>query len=195
MTVRIEKDGHVWTVIHHRPEARNAMDPESSVALNDAFLAFERDDEARVAVFFDDGGAFCAGWDLKHAAAPDVDFPKEQIRHNPGNRRGHDDDNPRDARRRFTMRAKQHPDNEADLHEDVQQNKECGHARNMHHSLITNRLIACAPDQGHHKRWSRLAPLLVVAAMDDPRIWTIRAVIARTQLTIRSRNSSRFSFR
>ncbi|GJL90026.1 MAG: enoyl-CoA hydratase [Minwuia thermotolerans] len=78
MTVRIEKDGHVWTVIHHRPEARNAMDPESSVALNDAFLAFERDEEARVAVFFGEGGAFCAGWDLKHAAALEAREPGQQ---------------------------------------------------------------------------------------------------------------------
>jgi hypothetical protein len=28
MTVRIEKDGPVWTVTHSRPEARNAMDPK-----------------------------------------------------------------------------------------------------------------------------------------------------------------------
>ncbi|GIT47782.1 MAG: hypothetical protein Ct9H300mP13_5780 [Gammaproteobacteria bacterium] len=28
MAVRIEKSGAVWTVIHSRPEARNAMDPE-----------------------------------------------------------------------------------------------------------------------------------------------------------------------
>ena len=27
MTVRVEKAGQVWTVIHDRPEARNAMDP------------------------------------------------------------------------------------------------------------------------------------------------------------------------
>ncbi|MDF1721749.1 MAG: crotonase/enoyl-CoA hydratase family protein [Minwuia sp.] len=69
MTVRTERDGPVWTVIHSRPEARNAMDPQSAEALNAAFLAFERDDTARVAVFFGEGGAFCAGWDLKHAAA------------------------------------------------------------------------------------------------------------------------------
>ncbi|MCZ6603845.1 MAG: enoyl-CoA hydratase, partial [Alphaproteobacteria bacterium] len=30
MTVRVERDGHVTTVIHSRPEARNAMDPESA---------------------------------------------------------------------------------------------------------------------------------------------------------------------
>ena len=34
MTVRVEKDGAVWTVIHSRPEARNAMDPPSLVAWN-----------------------------------------------------------------------------------------------------------------------------------------------------------------
>lgn len=78
MTVRIEKDGPVWTVIHSRPEARNAMDTESAVALNDAFLAFERDAEARVAVFFGEGGAFCAGWDLKHAAALSAQEPGRQ---------------------------------------------------------------------------------------------------------------------
>ena len=51
MTVTVEKNGPVWTVIHNRPEARNAMDPESADALTQAFLAFDADDEARVAVF------------------------------------------------------------------------------------------------------------------------------------------------
>jgi enoyl-CoA hydratase len=68
MTVRIEKRGKVWTVIHSRPEARNAMDPQSAQALVDAFLAFDRDREASVAVLWGEGGAFCAGFDLKHAA-------------------------------------------------------------------------------------------------------------------------------
>ena len=30
MTVRIEKSGCVWTLIHSRPEARNTMDPDSA---------------------------------------------------------------------------------------------------------------------------------------------------------------------
>ena len=68
MAVRVEKDGAVWTVIHSRAEARNAMDPESAAALHEAFLAFDADDSAHVAVFWGEGGAFCAGWDLKHAA-------------------------------------------------------------------------------------------------------------------------------
>ena len=52
MTVRIEKSGVVWTVIHSRPEARNAMDPDSAKALYDAFLEFDADDNAAVAVFW-----------------------------------------------------------------------------------------------------------------------------------------------
>ena len=68
MTVRIEKQDKVWTVIHSRPEAKNAMDPESAQALEAAFLSFDRDPDAAVAVLWGEGGAFCAGFDLKHAA-------------------------------------------------------------------------------------------------------------------------------
>jgi len=68
MSVRIEKQGKVWTVIHSRPEAKNAMDPASADALERAFLEFDRDAEAAVAVLWGEGGAFCAGFDLKHAA-------------------------------------------------------------------------------------------------------------------------------
>ena len=84
MSVRIEKKDAVWTVIHSRPDARNAMDPESAKALFDAFQSFEADDTASVAVFWGEGGAFCAGWDLKHAASlagaealDPFDFPDE----------------------------------------------------------------------------------------------------------------------
>ena len=69
MTVRIERQGGVWTVIHSRPEARNAMDPESADALVEAFTAFDRDPDAAVAVLWGEGGAFCAGWDLKYCAS------------------------------------------------------------------------------------------------------------------------------
>jgi enoyl-CoA hydratase/carnithine racemase len=75
MTVRIEKDGPVWTVIHSRPEARNAMDPASADALTQAFLDFDADADAAVAVFWGEGGAFCAGWDLKFVSTLDPDHP------------------------------------------------------------------------------------------------------------------------
>lgn len=68
MTIEIEKDGDVWTVIHDRSEARNAMDGDSARALHDAFLEFEISD-ASVAVLWGKGGNFCAGWDLKLAAS------------------------------------------------------------------------------------------------------------------------------
>ena len=67
--MRIEKKGGVWTVIHSRAEARNAMDPESADALVAAFEAFDRDRDAAVAVLWGEGGAFCAGWDLKYGAS------------------------------------------------------------------------------------------------------------------------------
>lgn len=69
MTVRIERLGSVATVIHSRPEARNAVDPESAVALTEAFQDLDRDPETRAIVFWGEGGAFCAGWDLKYAQA------------------------------------------------------------------------------------------------------------------------------
>lgn len=69
MSVSIEKNGAVWTVIHDRIDARNAMDPESAEAICDAMLAFDADRDARVAVLWGAGGAFCAGWDLKYAAS------------------------------------------------------------------------------------------------------------------------------
>ena len=69
MAVRIEKRDKVWTVVHSRPETRNAMDPESAAALYEAFRAFDADESAHAAVFWGEGGAFCSGWDLKYAAA------------------------------------------------------------------------------------------------------------------------------
>ena len=68
MSVRIEKDGPVWTIIHSRYEARNAMDPQSAVDLFEAFQAFDKDQSAYVGVFWGEGGAFCSGWDLKYAS-------------------------------------------------------------------------------------------------------------------------------
>ena len=84
MPVRIEKSDAVWTVIHSCPETRNAMDPDSAAAFYEAFQAFDTDESAHVAVFWGEGGSFCSGWDLKHAAALSgaealnpFDFPDE----------------------------------------------------------------------------------------------------------------------
>ena len=67
MAVEIDKNGDVWTIIHDRPEARNAVNPEAADALVAAFQEFDASD-ARAGVFWGAGGAFCAGWDLKYAS-------------------------------------------------------------------------------------------------------------------------------
>jgi enoyl-CoA hydratase len=67
--VRVEKNGPVTTVILNRKDVRNAVDRPTAAALADAFLAFENDEEALVAVFAGDHGTFCAGADLKAVAA------------------------------------------------------------------------------------------------------------------------------
>jgi len=75
MTVRTERSGRVLTIIHSRPEARNAVDPEHAEALHEAFLDFDAEDGVDVAVFWGEGGAFCAGADLKRLAARRVSEP------------------------------------------------------------------------------------------------------------------------
>lgn len=68
MPVRIEADGPVWVIVLDRPARRNAVDRAHAEALASAFRAFEADADARVAVLWGAGGAFCAGADL-HAIA------------------------------------------------------------------------------------------------------------------------------
>jgi enoyl-CoA hydratase len=82
MSVRIEKDGPVTTVILDRREVKNAVDRATAEALADAFRAFDADDDARVGILYGDHGAFCAGADLKALATgagnriePDGDGP------------------------------------------------------------------------------------------------------------------------
>src|SRR6266540_6943338 len=65
MTVRVERSGPVTTVVLARPQARNAVDGPTAAALAEAFRAFDADPDAAVAVLYGEGGAFCAGADLK----------------------------------------------------------------------------------------------------------------------------------
>lgn len=82
MSVRVEKNGPVTTVILDRPEVRNAIHRETAEALATAFRQFEADPEARVGVLYGAGGTFSAGADLKAIAQgqpnrlePDGDGP------------------------------------------------------------------------------------------------------------------------
>ncbi len=70
--VRIEKNGAVTTVILTRHERRNAVDRQTAQQLSAAFVAFDADPDAKVAVFWGEGGSFCAGADLKAVATGDV---------------------------------------------------------------------------------------------------------------------------
>ncbi|WP_434345519.1 crotonase/enoyl-CoA hydratase family protein [Myxococcus virescens] len=65
MSVRVEKNGLVTTVILDRPEVRNAVDGATAQALAEAFRGFDADPDARVGVLHGEGGTFCAGADLK----------------------------------------------------------------------------------------------------------------------------------
>jgi len=66
--VRIEKLEQVTVVTLDRRDVRNAVDADTARALYEAFVAFDADADARVAVFHGANGHFCAGWDLQAAA-------------------------------------------------------------------------------------------------------------------------------
>lgn len=65
MNVLIEHDGPVAVITIQRPEARNAVDPETAAQLRAAFADVERDPALLVSVLTGAGGHFCAGFDLK----------------------------------------------------------------------------------------------------------------------------------
>jgi enoyl-CoA hydratase len=70
MSVFIEKQSRIFTIIINRPEARNAVDGPTAAMLADAFRQFESDEDSYVAVLYGAGGCFCAGADLKAISDP-----------------------------------------------------------------------------------------------------------------------------
>src|SRR3954468_24062425 len=72
MSVRVERNGPVTTVIMNRPEARKAVTGPAAAELFAAFDEFDNDDSASVAVLWGDNETFCAGADLKAFGTPDV---------------------------------------------------------------------------------------------------------------------------
>jgi enoyl-CoA hydratase len=72
MSILVERNGPVTTVLLDRPEARNAVNQAMAAALAQAFRAFDADEEALVGVLAGAGGTFCAGLDLKAAAAGEL---------------------------------------------------------------------------------------------------------------------------
>ena len=66
--VSSQRIGATRLIILSRPDVRNAVDADTARALYAAFIEFEEDAEAKVAVFHGAHGHFCAGWDLKAGA-------------------------------------------------------------------------------------------------------------------------------
>lgn len=70
-SLHVERHGPVTVVTIDRPDRRNAVDRRTAAALLDAFIAFDADGDAAVAVLTGAGGTFCAGADLRAIATGD----------------------------------------------------------------------------------------------------------------------------
>lgn len=68
LSVSSRRNGSIVVITLSRPDVRNAVDADTARALYAAFIAFEKDVDAKVAVFHGAHGHFCAGWDLKAGA-------------------------------------------------------------------------------------------------------------------------------
>src|SRR6266567_1127134 len=63
--VLTEQHGHVLVVTLNRPEARNALSPQMTELMRQAWDRVDADPGIRVCILTGAGGAFCAGADLK----------------------------------------------------------------------------------------------------------------------------------
>lgn len=75
-TVTTEQHNDILIIGINRPDARNAVDPDTARKLAAAFVAFDEDDALRVAVFHGVNGTFCAGADLKAVSADLLQVPE-----------------------------------------------------------------------------------------------------------------------
>jgi enoyl-CoA hydratase len=78
MSVLVERQGAVTTVVIDRPEARNAIDRPTAQALAAAFREFDADPAQHVAVLCGANGHFCAGADLKSFVANPGEWKLEE---------------------------------------------------------------------------------------------------------------------
>src|ERR1700733_13324606 len=75
MGILLDTRDHVATITISRPEAMNALDPESLDDLNRAFKTANRDHEVRAVILTGAGTtAFCTGSDLKKTMPPKESF-------------------------------------------------------------------------------------------------------------------------
>lgn len=68
MSILSSSQGPIRVITINRPQARNAVDHDTALALYEAFKAFDADETASVAILTGAGGNFCAGADLKAVA-------------------------------------------------------------------------------------------------------------------------------
>lgn len=67
--IGVAMEGRTTVVSIRRADVRNAVDGDTAAALADAFRAFDANPDSDVAVLYGEYGTFCAGADLKAAAA------------------------------------------------------------------------------------------------------------------------------
>ena len=80
--VLYEKRGRIAYVTINRPEAKNAVDPETHELLWRTWEDFRDDDSLDVAILTGAGDAFCAGADLKTFIPPWMDATPRKVRDN-----------------------------------------------------------------------------------------------------------------
>ena len=80
--VLYEKRDRIAHVTINRPEARNAIDPETHELLWQTWEDFRDDDAVDVAILTGSGEAFCAGADLKTFIPPWMEAGPRQVRDN-----------------------------------------------------------------------------------------------------------------
>src|ERR1700761_5804086 len=75
MTILTTVNEWIATIRIARPEAMNALDPETLRALNEAFQQVNADDAVRAVILTGEGdAAFCTGSDLKKTMPPKESF-------------------------------------------------------------------------------------------------------------------------
>src|SRR5215468_8764189 len=87
-TLSYEHVEHVVTLTYNRPDQHNAINRTMNTELHHAWQRFRDDPEAFVLVITGAGDTFCAGWDLRDAAAwadlGDWDEYRTHLHNSPG---------------------------------------------------------------------------------------------------------------
>jgi len=81
-SVLYEKRDRIAYVTLNRPEAKNAIDPETHRLLWRTWEDFRDDDAVEVAILTGTGDAFCAGADLKEYIPPVLGWSPREVREN-----------------------------------------------------------------------------------------------------------------